>query len=437
MSGYIAPFYLQQFRLPNGLPLAGGSITSYSNQTSIPKALYFDIALQNACPNPLSLDSAGFAPEFYLGEGLYTLVIKDSFGNIIATRDYVAGSVSSVDLANISATSASYRVKIDENDTNPGYLWYKLSATDTIDLVNTGEKIAINVRDPYKVKSNSSDPTPNYLNEKIMDTDTVILSISANKLRADFSGPTLSTPGYLFSEFQNTDSIAWSLSASKILANVISGKVQVSSGDTLEYLEDKLQAGSGIVFTQTEDVNGKQIHISTTNSTTNAGKVKVTSADSLEYLAEKFIAGDGITISASDNNITITNSTIATGYITSARSALSPYSYGTDIGFQNAISAVIPAGIWEIGGTANVAMVLSGALPTRAVAGITTTLSTLTEDGYEGYAEKNQNDSPMTLICYPKRFTFDVTTVVYMCVYSYGTYSNGRVWGNITAKQVA
>ena len=110
MSGYIAPFYLQQFRLPNGLPLAGGSITSYSNQTSIPKALYFDIALQNACPNPLSLDSAGFAPEFYLGEGLYTLVIKDSFGNIIATRDYVAGSVSSVDLANISATSASYRV---------------------------------------------------------------------------------------------------------------------------------------------------------------------------------------------------------------------------------------------------------------------------------------------------------------------------------------
>jgi len=64
-------------------------------------------------------------------------------------------------------------------------------------------------------------------------------------------------------------------------------------------------------------------------------------------------------------------------------------------------------------------------------------MSTLTEDGYEAYAEKNQQDSPMTLICYPKRFTFAVTTVVYMCVYSYGTYSNGRVWGNISARQVS
>lgn len=429
MSGYIAPFYLQQFRLPNGLPLAGGSITSYSNQTSIPKALYFDIALQNACPNPLSLDSAGFAPEFYLGEGLYTLVIKDSFGNIIATRDYVAGSVSSVDLANISATSASYRVKIDENDTNPGYLWYKLSATDTIDLVNTGEKIAINVKNPWKVKANSTDPTPGYISDKIGNTSTIQLSVSAEKLYAEYVG--------IQPVFEDSPTISWITSGNSVSASVIdSGKVKISSGDTLEYLEEKIQAGSGIVFTQTEDINGKQIHISTTNSTTNAGKVKVTSGDNLEYLADKFIAGDGITISASDNNITITNSTIATGYITSAVTYAFPYYYDTNIGFQNAISAVIPPGIWEIGGTANVAMILSGALPTRAIANITSTMSTLTEDGYEAYAEKNQQDSPMTLICYPKRFTFAVTTVVYMCVYSYGTYSDGRVWGNITAKQV-
>lgn len=437
MSGYYAPWFFLQFRDAQGLPLAGGSITSYISESSVPKSLFYDLELQNPCPNPLSLDSAGYAPGFYLASGLYTIVIKDSQGNIISTRDNIAGVVSSLDINSISATSASFKVKIDSNDTAPNFLWNKLSATDTIDLTNTGDKIAISTKDAWKLKSNPSDTTPNYLNEKIMDTDTVILSISANKLRADFSGPTLSTPGYLFSEFQNTDSISWATSASKILANVISGKVQVSSGDTLEYLEDKIQAGSGIVFTQTEDINGKQIHISTTNSSTNAGKVKVTSGDTLEYLADKIEAGNGISISASNNNITITNTANPTGYVTSARSALDPFNFGTDIGFVNAISAVIPPGTWLIGANANVAMTLSGALPTRGIASVSTSLSTLNENGAEGYAEKNQNDSPMTIICSPTVYTFAITQVVYLVTYVYGSYSDGRVWGSIWARQVA
>lgn len=438
MSGFYAPWFFQQYRNAQGLPLAGGNIQTYISETTAPKALFYDYDLQNPCPNPLPLDSAGFAPAFYLASGLYTFVIRDSSGNIISSRDNVSGVISSLDINSISATSASYRVKIDDNDTNPGYLWNKLSATNTIDFTNTGDKIAINVKDAWKVRSNPNDPTPNYLNEKIMDTDTVILSISANKLRADFSGPTLSTPGYLYSQFENTDTITWATSASKILANVSSGKVQITSSDTLEYLEDKLQAGSGIVFTKTSDINGEQIHISTTNSTTNAGKVKVTSGDTLEYLSDKLLAGSGITISADNNNITISNTnTISNGYLSVVRTALEPWTYGTDIGFQNAISATLSAGTWEIGGTANVAMTLSGVLPTRAIAAISTTAFSQPDDGYETYAEKNQDDSPMSLICFPKRFTFESSTVVYLVVYSYGSYSAGRIWGNITARQVS
>lgn len=428
MSGYVSPFYLQQFRYANGLPLAGGSITSYSNQTSIPKSLYYDITLQNACPNPLPLDSGGFSPEYYLADGLYTLVIKDSSGNIIATRDYVAGSVSSVDLANISATSAAYKIKIDANDTAPGYIWNKLSATDTIDFTNTGDKIAINVKNPWKVKANIADPTPGYLNEKIMDTDTVILSISANKLRADFAGPTLSTPGYLFSEFQNTDSIDWSLSASKILANVISGKVQVSSGDTLEFLEDKIQAGSGIVFTQSEDINGKQIHISTTNSTTNAGKVKVTSADTLEYLVDKFIAGNGVNISADNNNILISNKN---NYYVSAipyTSAL-VISSTDDLQF---ISLNLPAGTWDVTGNALAYHVdnMLGALNDGV---------NIPFDGYEQFVFSAASNplGTVSMPIGPKRFVLESPgTIYFMTTVQLVTYTSCLMWGNLQARQI-
>lgn len=445
MSGYIAPFYFQQFRLANGLPNSGGSITTYSNQTSTPKAIYYDITLQNACPNPLSLDSAGYAPEFYLGEGLYTFVIKDSNGNIIVTRDWIAGSVSSVDLSNISATSAAYKIKIDENDNTPGYIWNKLSATNTISFTNNGDTIAANVINPWKVKASGSDNTPGYISDKIGSTSTIELSVSAEKLYAEYIGQNIVqitsediAPGYLEDKLIDSDTITWAISGDALQGSVPDiGKALISSGDILGYIEDKIRPGSGIVFTQTEDVNGKQIHISTTNSTTNSGKVKVTSGDSLEYLADKFIAGPGISISADTNNIAISNTNSTNGYLSVVRTALDPWNFGTDIGFQNAISATVSAGTWEIGGTANVAMVLSGSLPTRAIAAISTTAYSQPDDGYESYAEKNQDDSPMTLICFPKRFTFTTATVVYLVVYSYGTYSNGRIWGNISCRQVS
>ena len=432
MSGYYAPWFFLQFRDAQGLPLAGGSITSYISESSVPKSLFYDLELQNPCPNPLSLDSAGYAPGFYLASGLYTFVIKDSLGNIISTRDNVAGVVSSLDINSISATSASYRVKIDDNDTAPNFLWNKLSATDTIDFTNTGDKIAISTKDSWKVKTNLAD-SPDYLSNKFLSTSSINVSVSANKLRLDYNGPE-----YVF---ENSPTISWSTSGNAVSAIVIdSGKVKISSGDTLEYLEDKIQAGSGIVFTQTEDINGKQIHISTTNLTTNAGKVKVTSGDTLEYLADKIEAGNGISISASDNKITIAN--------TSSTSALYfntvlPFTSAVTITSTDAfdlISIDLPAGVWEIAGNINAYITPNGG---TNVAGINTNISTsstiFANDGYDATAHMwNVTTAGTISTCHnPRRVTLESFGTVYLVAQvRFGLFTSALLWGTMSAKQV-
>lgn len=433
MSGYLTSWFFQQYRLANGLPNSGGSLTTYANQTSIPKSLYYDVDLQNPCPNPLPLDSAGFAPEYYLGLGLYTFVVKDSLGNIIATRDNVAGILSTQDLNSISATSAAYRVKIDDNDTNPGYLWNKLSATDTIDFTNTGDKIAINVKNAYKIKGTSSDSTPGYLVDKIGNTSTIQLSVSAEKLYAEYVG--------IQPVFEDSPTISWITSGNSVSASVIdSGKVKISSGDTLEYLEDKIQAGSGIVFTQTEDINGKQIHISTTNSTTNAGKVKVTSADSLEYLSDKFIAGPGISISASDNNIIISQiSATSALYFSEVLPFTSAVTITATAAFD-LISIDLPAGTWDLAGNVNAYITPnSGA----NVAGLNTNISTsstiFANDGYDATAHMwDVTNAGTVSTCHnPRRITLETFGTVYLVAQvRFGLFTSALVWGTFSAKQV-
>lgn len=431
MSGFYSPWYFQQFRNAAGLPLAGGSITTYISETTVPKSLYYDYDLQNPCPNPLPLDSAGFAPEFYLASGLYTFVIKDNLGNIIATRDNVSGVISSLDLNSISATSATYQIKIDSNDTNPGYIWNKLSATDTIDFTNTGDKIAINVIDSWKVKTNVSD-SPEYLSSKFLSTSSIAFTVSSNKLRADYIGPVY--------EFNNTDTIAWSTSGNSVSAIVIdSGKVKISSADTLEYLENKLQAGSGIVFTETEDINGKQIHISTTNSTTLAGKVKVTSGDNLEYLADKFIAGSGITISADTNNITISNNSTSALYFNTVLPFTSAVTITSTDAF-NLISINLPAGTWDVAANVNAYVTPnSGANVAGMNTNISTTSATFVNDGYDATAHMwNVTAAGTISTCHnPRRITLESFGTIYLVSQvRFGLFTNALVWGTMSCKQV-
>lgn len=90
MSNRTLPFFWQRFTYPDGRPLSGGQIFFYvAGSTSIPKRVYSDGENSNPITQPLILDAGGLAPQYFVEDGLYSIVIKDVNGAEISTRDYV------------------------------------------------------------------------------------------------------------------------------------------------------------------------------------------------------------------------------------------------------------------------------------------------------------------------------------------------------------
>lgn len=75
----------------DGLPLDGGTVTVYDHDTLDLADIFQDI---NGTPlsNPVTLSSSG-RTRIYIGDGLFDFVLKDSAGNIIATRDGVSSGL--------------------------------------------------------------------------------------------------------------------------------------------------------------------------------------------------------------------------------------------------------------------------------------------------------------------------------------------------------
>jgi hypothetical protein len=436
MSGFLPSWFFEQFRAANGLPLAGGSITTYIDGTSTPKALYFDITLENPCPNPLQLDSAGFAPQYFLGEGLYTFVIKDNSGATIATRNKVSGAVSSLN-------TSAFQIKIDENDNDPNYLYDKLQDSSTIVWDKTADKIIANVAgnaiDSFKVKAVSADNIPGYIADKIGNTSTISLSVSSDKLYAEYTGRNIvqissgdNAPGYLADKLIDSDTIVWEISDNTLQGNVNDlGKVLISSGDILGYVEDKIRPGAGIVFTETEDINGKQLHISTTNSTTNLGKVKVTSGDTLAFLSDKIVGGPGIIVSNDSNNITISNVAAGNSYISSAIEFAQAVNISASGEFSLFTLNLTP-GVWDVGG--NVCTTSAENMLCNF-----NTFEGIIFDGKEHWVF-NSSSNPLGTLCAPlveRRITVINTLPYYLVVQVLLSSSSAPVWGSVYAKQVA
>lgn len=89
-----------QFVDANGNPYAGGSLTFYESETSTPLDTYNDpdLAAPHLNSNPVTLNSAGWPDvNIFLQNELYRVVLKDSSGNTIWTRD----DVSNTDLASV------------------------------------------------------------------------------------------------------------------------------------------------------------------------------------------------------------------------------------------------------------------------------------------------------------------------------------------------
>lgn len=90
-QGAPSPIPVQQFFSNNGVPLALGSVCTYSSGTSTPLATFRDYTLGTAWPQCVPLDSAGRASTgIWLNPALlYRFVLKDSTGVTVWTADGV------------------------------------------------------------------------------------------------------------------------------------------------------------------------------------------------------------------------------------------------------------------------------------------------------------------------------------------------------------
>jgi microcystin-dependent protein len=112
MAGSISLSMSQQFD-DLGKPLSGGLLYFIeAGTTSTPQNAYQDSALTIAHPNPITLDSAGRVPQFYLADGSIKIRLTDSAGvqQLVADNVLVVGPSSgsggggSVDPTTIIAT---------------------------------------------------------------------------------------------------------------------------------------------------------------------------------------------------------------------------------------------------------------------------------------------------------------------------------------------
>lgn len=446
MIGFLAPWYFEQFRDDAGRPLANGYISTFIAESDIPKPLYFDITCENPCPNPLPLDAAGYAPEFFLTSGAYTFAIYDKNNIQITRREPVIGAIAAgygdVD---------TYKVMALSGDDEPNYLINKLQNSTSLSWSTSGNKIVATVTsagsDTYQVKATSQDNNPGFLDSKISNSSTISLVIDGDKLKANYIGPnyTLVTssdtnPSYLFDKFINSESIDFHITDDDgkqyIYATAKNdGRVKVGPNDFADYLGNKIFAGTGIVLTEVEDEYGKKIYISTTSNIKTAGQVLVTSAGTLGYLSDKLESGTNI-------KLTVINDKIKISYdptlIISARN----YEEGITVTNSNAIgliSVVLSAGMWEVtGGFCGKIDPLSGDT-TAAICGNIHDSILVDTDGWDAYSFLPDNTLGRTLAVSitPKFYNVSTTKTIYLVAQCrYGNFAACHFWGNLTARKL-
>lgn len=80
-----------QFFTNDGRVLAGGSLRFYDSGTTDPAETWSDPELNTPNPNPVPLDGAGRPNNDIWGDGSYRVMLMDSQGAVIVTRDNVSG----------------------------------------------------------------------------------------------------------------------------------------------------------------------------------------------------------------------------------------------------------------------------------------------------------------------------------------------------------
>jgi hypothetical protein len=109
MTGVIATLPKFQFSNALGLPMSGGTLTSYLAGTTTPATTYQDQALTTANTNPISLDSRGECMLWLDSTKTYKFVLKNALGAVQWTVDNITNASSFADQlrANLAAPSGA------------------------------------------------------------------------------------------------------------------------------------------------------------------------------------------------------------------------------------------------------------------------------------------------------------------------------------------
>jgi hypothetical protein len=279
------PYLAQQFFDNTGNPLSGGKLYTYTaGSTSLPKPLYYDSTLTIPSTNPLILDASGRPGQFYMTSGGYNFVLKSSADVLICGWDYQFGTTSNITSG--GSVSDSYKVAVDQYDTNPDYLVNKLDSGAGIDVIEViGATRIITVNSQGKMKTTAGDSL-DYLGTKFTNTSSVTFSAVNNKMTASVvlsavqttldhkvcvDSEDIDAPNYLIEKIVGEYPVSVTSESSgqhkQLHIGVPDfGMVKVNVTDVEGYVADKIKAGAGITITSATDVEGTKLYI---NSRTN------------------------------------------------------------------------------------------------------------------------------------------------------------------------
>lgn len=300
-----APFFLQQLTDTDGKPLSNGKLYSWvGGSTSIQKPLYYDKDLTTPTSNPLIADASGFLPQYYLASGFYKFEIKSQSNTLIATRDYIEGGSGN------STSSSDHKVATSVSDTNPDYLSSKIVPGDGMDVNEVvGATRQIEIASKGLVKVNMSD-SAGYLDSKFQSSPSItfgtnghILSatVNSNGVNGLYKVKTTSTDtaGYMSEKVMEGAGIEIStinsVDSDKALLFRHRGNILSSSDDTSRvFLSDAIKDSSSITWSRTKNNGITELSADVNEQ----GKVAITSGDQVGYLNTKLKAGAGITLTS-------------------------------------------------------------------------------------------------------------------------------------------
>lgn len=319
----------------------------------------------------------------------------------------------------------TYKVKGSVSDATPGFLADKISDSNTVDLSVVDNKLVANVTGPYTVKVDETDTEAGYLYEKLEDTTGLHWVISG------VEGGVHHVRGEIQEGAGDTYKVK-----------------QSASDSVPGYLGTKITGGTGIVLNTTSDsTNGTVIHINATNTANAKVKVNASDVTA-GYLEDKLSAGSGITLTTVDvgggyREVRIAST--ALGYQQAARDSGNLLRTTSTIPVD-VLSLTLTAGTWEVCGSATGYIQPTGTVNVPGIAvNITTTPGAsiggqIPLDGYDVYAHIRNVSTAMTVsgTVSRRRFVLTATTTVYLNAQCrFGEFAFCDFWGNLTARQVA